>query len=251
MHEERCQSCAMDPKLLDNTFDRISAVAQCRDLETIMEIADQVAGSVDAKSHVLVRFAFANSGANELLPLWNTLPLADLYAGLGFGRSDPIQRALARLRRPVTEAMIAREESGDVERLTRFMNESGVSGFVAAPAFKDAGVAAAFILFYSSAAPSEAAWVAGLVAPVLFERAVLRAEAPVGGQQAKPPNMLTPRELECLIWSADGKTSWEISEILAVSERTVNAHLGRAIRKLGVVSRTQAVAEAIRRGLFQ
>lgn len=56
---------------------------------------------------------------------------------------------------------------------------------------------------------------------------------------------LSPREIECLSWTAKGKTSWAISRILEVSESTVVFHLRNAIRKLEVTNRSQAVAKAI------
>ncbi|MGQ7844427.1 LuxR family transcriptional regulator [Granulosicoccus sp. 3-233] len=56
---------------------------------------------------------------------------------------------------------------------------------------------------------------------------------------------LSPREIECLSWTAKGKTSWAIARILAVSENTVTFHLRNAIRKLEVTNRSQAVAKAI------
>lgn len=62
---------------------------------------------------------------------------------------------------------------------------------------------------------------------------------------------LTGRELECLHWAAAGKTSWEISNILCISERTVVFHIGRAVEKLGVSNRRQAVAKAVTLGLIR
>jgi LuxR family quorum sensing-dependent transcriptional regulator len=59
---------------------------------------------------------------------------------------------------------------------------------------------------------------------------------------------LTDREREALSWTAAGKSSWEISVILGVSERTVNWFIANAGRKLGAVNRTQAVVNAIRAG---
>lgn len=61
---------------------------------------------------------------------------------------------------------------------------------------------------------------------------------------------LTPREIECLKWAANGKTEWEISAILRVSEHTADKHLANAHRKLGAANRAQAVAHAIRLGLI-
>ncbi len=61
-------------------------------------------------------------------------------------------------------------------------------------------------------------------------------------------SILTDRERESLAWTAMGKSSWEISMILGVSERTVNWFIANAARKLGAVNRTQAVVNAIRAG---
>ncbi|MBB4568554.1 DNA-binding CsgD family transcriptional regulator [Rhizobium leucaenae] len=62
---------------------------------------------------------------------------------------------------------------------------------------------------------------------------------------------LTDREIDCLNWTAAGKTSAEIAEILTLSEHTVNHYLNRATKKLDTVNRTQAVAKALRVGLIK
>ena len=58
--------------------------------------------------------------------------------------------------------------------------------------------------------------------------------------------VLTPRELECMRWVALGKTDEEIGIILTISARTARFHVENAKRKLGVATRVQAVAEALR-----
>lgn len=65
------------------------------------------------------------------------------------------------------------------------------------------------------------------------------------------PETLTDREIDCLNWTAAGKTSAEIAEILLLSEHTVNHYLNRATKKLNTVNRTQAVAKALRVGLIK
>ena len=57
---------------------------------------------------------------------------------------------------------------------------------------------------------------------------------------------LTPREREALAWAAQGKSAWEIGEVLGISQRTVEEHLAAAGRKLGAANRIRAVAIAIR-----
>lgn len=67
----------------------------------------------------------------------------------------------------------------------------------------------------------------------------------------KPGEDLTDREIECLILTSTGKTSAEIAVSLQVSEHSVNHYLNRAAKKLGTSNRTQAVAKALRIGLFR
>ena len=62
---------------------------------------------------------------------------------------------------------------------------------------------------------------------------------------------LTPRELEILTWSANGKTTAEIAIILALSEATVVQHIKNACRKLDTLNKTQAVAVALMAGLIR
>lgn len=62
---------------------------------------------------------------------------------------------------------------------------------------------------------------------------------------------LSNRELECLKWTRDAKTAWEIGRILGISERTVAAHLSNAMKKLDCVNKHQAVLRAIDLGLIQ
>lgn len=72
----------------------------------------------------------------------------------------------------------------------------------------------------------------------------------IAGAEFYGATALSNREIECLRWSADGKTSWEIAKILVLSERTVIFHLGNAAQKLGAVNRRQAVVRAIALGLI-
>jgi DNA-binding CsgD family transcriptional regulator len=72
----------------------------------------------------------------------------------------------------------------------------------------------------------------------------------IGRRDHKIGEELTQREIDCLNWTAAGKTSLEISDILSLSEHTVNHYLNRATKKLDTVNRTQAVAKALRMGII-
>lgn len=66
-----------------------------------------------------------------------------------------------------------------------------------------------------------------------------------------PRGGLTPREIECLTWTAHGKTAWEISEVLGCGHETVRQHLKSACAKLGVYQKAAAAARAVSLGLVQ
>jgi DNA-binding CsgD family transcriptional regulator len=61
---------------------------------------------------------------------------------------------------------------------------------------------------------------------------------------------LTPRELEALRWTMEGKTAWEMGAILGISERTAVLHINNAMHKLGCASKHLAVLKALKLGLI-
>lgn len=64
------------------------------------------------------------------------------------------------------------------------------------------------------------------------------------------PGKLSIREGEVLKWVKEGKTNWEISKILDISERTVKFHVSNIKKKLDAVNRGHAVAKAIENNII-
>jgi len=56
---------------------------------------------------------------------------------------------------------------------------------------------------------------------------------------------LSIRQKECIYWCSQGKTSWEISQILNISKQTVDFHLRAVCERCGAVNRPQAVAKSM------
>lgn len=69
-------------------------------------------------------------------------------------------------------------------------------------------------------------------------------------REEEPANALTSRELEVLQLVADGRSNREIGATLFLSEATVKSHLVHINTKLGVRSRTSAVAAAREAGML-
>lgn len=59
---------------------------------------------------------------------------------------------------------------------------------------------------------------------------------------------LSDREREVLAWTAAGRRQVEIAATLGLSERTVENHLRRIRKRLGVATTAQAIRVAIRNG---
>ncbi|MBY0227613.1 MAG: LuxR C-terminal-related transcriptional regulator [Hyphomicrobium sp.] len=72
----------------------------------------------------------------------------------------------------------------------------------------------------------------------------------LNGFDASRQMIVSARELDCLRWTAAGKTAWEASKILGISERTVRFHLNTAREKLNCSTTTQAVAKAVARRII-
>lgn len=70
------------------------------------------------------------------------------------------------------------------------------------------------------------------------------------GNRARTDEPLSLREREVLKWVREGKTNWEISVILSISERTVKFHVQNIERKLNAVNKAHAIAIALDSGLL-
>ncbi len=85
-----------------------------------------------------------------------------------------------------------------------------------------------------------------LMAIYAFDR-ILRLRGPPAPHKAR----LTPREREILTLVANGKSTSAIGEALHISSRTVKEHIKHLCKRLGAVTRTQAVMIAVRDKIIQ
>lgn len=69
-------------------------------------------------------------------------------------------------------------------------------------------------------------------------------------KDGEPQPHLSPREIECLKWTAEGKTHTEIAIILDLSDYTVRDYLKEARLKLDCVTLAQSVSKAAALGLI-
>lgn len=81
-----------------------------------------------------------------------------------------------------------------------------------------------------------------LLQPALFARLLDR---------PRPAEALTDREQDVLQCMVDGLRNKEIGDVLGIAERTVKFHTSIIFQKLGVTSRSEAVAAALKQGLVK
>lgn len=147
----------------------------------------------------------------------------------------------------------------------------GMDGFETCRRLKQApGMRTVPVIFMTGLAETErlveglsAGGIDYLVKPVVPDELVARLQAHLRvardmnaamrarGEDGEPaavllPNPLTQREMDVLEWVARGKTNRDVAEILGMSPRTVNKHLEHIYEKLGVETRTAAVAQFAR-----
>jgi LuxR family quorum-sensing transcriptional regulator LasR len=82
-----------------------------------------------------------------------------------------------------------------------------------------------------------------------LDDSILR-QQPCHGAEKRPPALLTAKETQVLLWSFQGKTSWEIARIQNCTEATINFHFSNIRRKFEVGSRSAAVLKAIELGII-
>jgi two-component system response regulator NreC len=88
------------------------------------------------------------------------------------------------------------------------------------------------------------------VSPSLSERILDAYAQPATSASDDPYRLLTPREREVLVLTAQGRTSLEIAEQLSLSLRTAENHRTNVMRKLDLRTIPDLVRYAIRRGLI-
>lgn len=86
---------------------------------------------------------------------------------------------------------------------------------------------------------------------VVFDSMAWEAVAERRRAAPEPPPKLSKREYEVLVLLAEGLGNADIADELGVSLETVKTHVERLYKRLGVGTRTDAVAKALRAGIIQ
>jgi DNA-binding CsgD family transcriptional regulator len=231
----------------EDFLEATQGVANLSDLETLFRNA------VVGEGYQNIVFAHLSRKA-DVAVLAADCP--DGYAGMYFSRKyhliDPILRQTLIARQPFTWDPIASDGKRSANE-KEFFNECkdiGVHGGVTMPFHNPDGSTHVMSVSLRDGPipdPRRVPFVYALAAQTWVRYSALQAEGiDVGEKQIR----LTARERECLSWAKDGKTNWEISQIISVAERTVEFHIGNAMRKLNAGNRITAIVIAIQEGFI-
>ena len=171
-----------------------------------------------------------------------------------FGADEPVGAETYVQRCPVTRHILETHEpffwtktaggEGELYRVVRVPQGQGIHG-LQVPVFGPLGLEGAMSLGGERIDASPQARLAlKLIAEAAFLAARKLLELPPGDEV----RALSDREREVLAWTAAGRRQVEIAAILGLSERTVENHLRRIRKRLGVATTAQAIRVAIRNG---
>jgi DNA-binding CsgD family transcriptional regulator len=192
-------------------------------------------------------------GKSDFINIDNTpVEYTQIYADPGLQRRDPVMQHCRRQSVPIIWDQDTYVESG-VGELWEHQAHYGYRTGIAMALHLPEGKHFLLGVDRESPLPDDTEELQRLVADLqLFavhaQDSAMRLLLPTTQQPDRPK--LTPRELEALRWTMEGKTAWEAGVLLGISERTVVFHVNNAMHKLGCINKQQAVLKALRLGLI-
>jgi LuxR family quorum sensing-dependent transcriptional regulator len=220
----------------------LEAVATCGDA---MELFRREIARIGFSSHVMIAVDERDFSrrliASGLSPEWIAI-----YADRNWKDADPVRRQVSRAANPFfwSEVRYDPEREPRASEVMQCAADFRMKEGFCLPIRDGNSIAAVSI---SGEKPDRGPGVrAALQIISLFTynrcRAIIRPPA------ASAKKLLTPREREALRWVSIGKSDWDISEILNISERTARFHVVNAVHKLKAANRSAAVVEAVKLG---
>ncbi|MDH4061801.1 MAG: autoinducer binding domain-containing protein [Aquincola sp.] len=189
----------------------------------------------------------------EFVAVHNT-PLAfeQNFENVAIGRRDPVMQHCRRHTMPIVWGQKTYLDQGAIE-LWDIQAQYGYRNGIAMALHMPEGRHFTLGVDRDQPLPSSESELTRLVADLqLFavhaQDTALRVLVPEPLRPERPA--LTPRELDVLRWTMEGKTAWETGVLLNISERTTVQHLQNAMKKLRCNSKHQAVLKALRLGLI-
>jgi len=178
-----------------------------------------------------------------------TTGLGERYASERLYRIDPTVQAIFSAIEPFSwDEIEVKAKTPEAAALFDDLRATGARNGLVAPVHGPLGEVLAVVLVSDTEAefPSDVRQRMHVAASLFATRGLTLME-----RAAEPPAPdLTRREIQCVYWIAEGKSDWEIGQILQISDETVAWHVQNAKKKLGVSRRAQLPNAAWRRGVL-
>jgi DNA-binding CsgD family transcriptional regulator len=225
----------------------LGALAEAQDRDTLHAAFLSAAASAHAKHVGALLLSAADDGTLVLVPIIDAVPveittqrlsvhwprLADVFAEFMNGRG-PFE---------VNTAAGERHSASARAILQHVLSKIGALRCLAVPVHREGILrGGAYFLADRDFVPAEVAFL-GALCELAYDRLAALSQAP-------PPevNPLTARQREALSYCAQGKSDWEIAQLLDISPATAHEHIEAAKKRLGVRTRVQAAVLAVRKG---
>jgi DNA-binding CsgD family transcriptional regulator len=230
-----------------------TSVLEARNREEFREEVVRFAHQLGFETVSAVTMIERGLGRSELITVDNTpSDYVERYSDAQSGRRDPVLQHCKRQTMPMIwdQATYVENGAGDLwEQQASYGYRTGIAMALHLPEGKHFW----FGVDRDQPLPANPNELQRIVADLqLFavhaQDSAMRLLVPLAEQPERPS--LTPRELEVLRWTMDGKTAWEVGAVLGISERTAVLHVCNAMRKLGCANKHQAVLKALRLGLI-
>jgi LuxR family quorum-sensing system transcriptional regulator CciR len=253
----------------------VSPMSQARDLPQIgpgggprivQDFSRAARGAADAAQlHALLREAVQALGFHHFLlqgaagQIW----LADLPPGWAPGTvpsADAVLTVAAQSYAPFLWSDIPRlvPLTRDQRDYLDAAHAAGTGAAVTAPVHRARGGSEAgsysvfagccsFLMTNGACLPLGSLAAAHYIGALAFDAAeILRQEhLPQDGPAVPRGPQLTPRQRDCVVLVAQGKSDWQIGRLLGISESTVHKHVEDAKRRFGVSTRIQLVVRSL------
>ncbi len=239
----------------------VERLDRARTLDECSEVIVDIADACDCSNYLTYFGTLSHDARTFPGTMFQEQPLcihnfpqawADVYYSQMLFRIDPVMLRCLHSVVPVFWHLELRGADEEGRRFFAMAREHGLAAGLTIPIHARHGSFGSFALCFDNDAAETLQHIED-IAPDLHVLsfhvyANLRRIASVDAPAPALPR-LTPREKQVLLWTASGKTIWEISVILSISQRTAKQHLSSVMAKLGVENKFHAVAEAVACGL--
>src|SRR6185369_13923042 len=116
-------------------------------------------------------------------------------------------------------------------------------GADASGSYSDFAGCCSFIMKSGVPLPLSSLAAAHYVGALAFDAAENMRRVRSGGSRRGP--QLTPRQRDCVVLVAQGKSEWEVGQLLGISDSTVHKHIEDAKRRFCVSTRIQLVVRSL------